>query len=365
MLFELYLIEIRAISLLQFYLSLSLSVIILVFNFYLKDSKKDFELYNASIFDTVLFSLVFFVLGGSRNYYHELFIVFPLMSFIYLNKKNFLKLLILSFLLYFMQKLSFFPFSPRYDFVDPVYLFGSFVVLSLLLLKIKESEIEEIIRLISEKEKINKDFEYIGSMTSILCHRIGTPLNILRLKVDRIKKGKFKEDELSFVVEAQDEIEQLIREIRDNSLLYSKKNLISTVNLKELVNKIIGNIDTMCFKLNIENYFVESNESILEASLKDLIKNSLEAGATLVEISTHKENKSSKLQLIISDNGKGFSEEYFANCEVPYFSTKNNSNLGIGLYNLRNYMRILGGELILKNSIDGACVILEFWESEN
>lgn len=365
MIFELYLIEIRAISLFQFYLSLLLSVIILVFNFYLKDSKKDFELFNASVCDTFLFSLVFFVLGGSRNYYYELFIVFPLMSFIYLNKKNFLKLLILSFFLYFIQRLSFFPFSPRYDFIDPVYLFGSFVVLSLLLLKIKESEIEDIIRLVSEKEKLNKDFEYIGSMTSILCHRIGTPLNILRLKVDRIRNGKFKEEELDFVIEAQDEIEQLISEIRNNSLLYSNKNLISRINLKELVSKSIESTQEISLNLNLDEYYIESNELILEASLKDLIKNSLEAGATLVEISTYKENKGAKIQLIISDNGKGFSEEYFANIERPYFSTKNNSNLGIGLYNLRNYMRILGGELILKNSKDGACVILEFWESKN
>lgn len=361
MLFELYLIELRSISLVQFYLSLSLAVIILIYNFYLKDAHREFDLLKMSLLDTFLFGVIFFVLGGSRNYYQELFIVFPLMSFIYLDKKSFFQLLIVAVVLYFLLALSFFPFSPRYDFIDPVYLFGGFVVLSLLLLKVKEAEVQGIIRLITEQEKINKDFEYIGSMTSVLCHRIGTPLNILRLKVDRIVSGKLKESELGFITEAQAEIEQLVNEIRQNSLLYSEKNLNTKVSLRELIYNL--NLDDVEFILNVDDVFIESNESILKAAMRDLIKNSVEAGATKVSVSTKRESKN-KIQLFVVDNGTGFSEDYFQNIDRPYFSTKNNSNLGIGLYNLRNYMRILGGKLLLKNVEEGACVVLEFWEYE-
>ena len=64
------------------------------------------------------------------------------------------------------------------------------------------------------------------------------------------------------------------------------------------------------------------------------------------------------VNLLLRDNGPGFSEQALAHAREPFFTTKTSTQgLGLGLAICETLMRALGGELLLSNHPDGGALI--------
>lgn len=69
----------------------------------------------------------------------------------------------------------------------------------------------------------------------------------------------------------------------------------------------------------------------LSLHLLDLLQNSIEAGASKIEIKIDEDFKTDVLALEVSDNGRGMSEEQIAKVLDPFYTTRTTRHIGLGL----------------------------------
>jgi len=69
----------------------------------------------------------------------------------------------------------------------------------------------------------------------------------------------------------------------------------------------------------------------LSLHILDAMQNSLEAGATLIELTIEEDLKADRLTITVRDNGHGMAEEQLARIADPFFTTRNTRHVGLGI----------------------------------
>ncbi len=69
----------------------------------------------------------------------------------------------------------------------------------------------------------------------------------------------------------------------------------------------------------------------LSLHILDALQNSLEAGATLVELVIEEDLAADRLTIIIRDNGRGMTEAQLAHVTNPFFTTRKTRKVGLGV----------------------------------
>ena len=87
----------------------------------------------------------------------------------------------------------------------------------------------------------------------------------------------------------------------------------------------------------------------LSLNILDVAKNSVSAGASLIEI-TLDEDANGMLTLKINDNGCGMSEETLRGVTDPFYTTRKTRKVGMGLPLLKMAAEQTGGELKIVSS---------------
>ena len=189
-----------------------------------------------------------------------------------------------------------------------------------------------------------------------LAHEIKNPLTPIQLIIDRLNskfsnllsekdKSNFNEN-LKIVNKQIKQIENLINEfsdfarmpkpilkehdivkiINENIFLMSELDNSVKINLKTYQPRINLRCDSEQFNRIFTNLFKNSIESLNEKSLKN------PNFSKKIDIEILK--KDDYIQLIVNDNGVGFSNKNFNDLLKPYFTTKRNgSGLGLPIVN--------------------------------
>ena len=89
----------------------------------------------------------------------------------------------------------------------------------------------------------------------------------------------------------------------------------------------------------------------LSLNILDVVKNSVRAGASLIEISLVTDDDGI-LTITISDNGCGMSEEVMKSVTDPFFTTRTTRKVGLGLPLLKMAAEQTGGTLTLSSSTE-------------
>jgi hypothetical protein len=69
----------------------------------------------------------------------------------------------------------------------------------------------------------------------------------------------------------------------------------------------------------------------LSLHILDALENSLEAGATLIELVIEEDLAADWLTIAIRDNGRGMSEDQLARINDPFFTTRSTRHVGLGI----------------------------------
>ncbi|MFC2097700.1 PAS domain-containing sensor histidine kinase [Bacteroidota bacterium] len=113
------------------------------------------------------------------------------------------------------------------------------------------------------------------------------------------------------------------------------------------------NIKTIV-RVNPVNLVLHADKKLLEQLIINLIKNSIEAlegkKESIIQLSSFK-TIDEKIQIQVSDNGKGIMEELIDDIFIPFFTTKK-AGSGIGLSLSRQIMRLHGGRIIVHSEPD-------------
>ncbi|MEP9378497.1 ATP-binding protein [Aquabacter sp. CN5-332] len=104
-----------------------------------------------------------------------------------------------------------------------------------------------------------------------------------------------------------------------------------------------------------------SGEAIIsDPALKQVIfnvfDNALEASPDWVGVAVRRQ--ADELIVDVRDAGPGFAEQMLAEFGKPYRSSKNRPGGGLGLFLVVNVVRKLGGRVLARNEVKGACVTL-------
>ncbi len=69
----------------------------------------------------------------------------------------------------------------------------------------------------------------------------------------------------------------------------------------------------------------------LSLNILDIAENSISAGATLIEITISENEIKNKLGIVITDNGKGMSQEFLKTVADPFSTTRTTRKVGMGI----------------------------------
>jgi signal transduction histidine kinase len=89
----------------------------------------------------------------------------------------------------------------------------------------------------------------------------------------------------------------------------------------------------------------------LSLHLVDIIQNSLDAGASIVEVEINEDSSDDILELIVRDNGSGMSEEVVKKVKDPFYTSRKTRKVGLGLSLLEAACIRCDGNLTVKSSV--------------
>lgn len=93
----------------------------------------------------------------------------------------------------------------------------------------------------------------------------------------------------------------------------------------------------------------------------DIAENGIAAGADRVKISIFEESGTALLTVVISDNGRGMSEEELKKASDPFFTSRTTRRVGLGIPLFRQHAEMTGGELkIASKKGEGTVVTATF-----
>jgi len=86
----------------------------------------------------------------------------------------------------------------------------------------------------------------------------------------------------------------------------------------------------------------------LSLHILDIAENSVRAGANLVQININEDVEEDLLVIEIEDNGRGMNSDELQRAKDPFFTTKNNKKVGLGLSLFSEAARMANGNLEIK-----------------
>lgn len=219
--------------------------------------------------------------------------------------------------------------------------------------KIYEREIEQI-----------KQFALLGELAAGLAHDIKNPLmsirgcaRILEKKLSHEPKCK---EFIEPVIYEVDRIDEKIKQMLSYSFI-TQEELYSLLDINEVLEKCFNVVSfhKESKYINIEKKFskdlplIRGNNVQLQQAFLNILFNAVQAieveGSIYIE--SHNVEKKKRVLVIISDNGKGMSNEEMNRIFQPFYSTKSRGT-GLGLSIVKRVIEKCGGQIIVNSKLD-------------
>ena len=200
-----------------------------------------------------------------------------------------------------------------------------------------------------------KQFEVFTRLSAYMVHDLKNVAAELELLARNAEKHKgnpaFIEDAFETVDNAAGEIKRLLEQLR-NRRSQTEKRII--VDLGDLVQDIIRRKQTQSPQLHLEMpdavYFVAAEKDRLANVLGHLIDNAQQATGEKGVIEVTVASKASMHIVKIQDNGHGMDADFIqTRLFKPFDTTKGNAGMGIGMYESREFVHHLGGDIAVES----------------
>jgi putative PEP-CTERM system histidine kinase len=196
-----------------------------------------------------------------------------------------------------------------------------------------------------------KQFEVFTRLSAYMVHdlkNIAAELELVsRNAKTHINNPDFIEDAFGTVDNAAGDIKRLLDQLRNRRAQTEKRVIL---DLCELVPTVIagkqGSLPKPTFEAACSTCLVTAEKDRLANVLAHLIENAQQAtgeeGSVVVSLNTE-----GSMQVVeISDDGVGMDAEFVRNrLFKPFDTTKGNAGMGIGMYESREFIRLLGGDI--------------------
>ncbi|PEW04634.1 two-component sensor histidine kinase [Bacillus cereus] len=245
-------------------------------------------------------------------------------------------------------------------------------------------EVNEVLNsLVKMKDELNDSLRTQWDMETnrreqiaALAHDIKTPLTILRGNAELLNESMLDSDQKKcseHILKSVDEMEMYMKSLLDITKCEEGTSLqFKQIDLHDFIRNIMEEsaICVLDKQLNlikkIEDIpnFIQADEATLKRAIMNVMMNAIEYSPARGDLMFSVETISEKVQFIVEDSGRGFTEEMSSATEQFYRGDKSRNSKnhhGIGLYIAKNFAKQHGGNLYLSNSkqLCGAKVVLE------
>ncbi|VAW53736.1 Two-component system sensor histidine kinase [hydrothermal vent metagenome] len=208
-----------------------------------------------------------------------------------------------------------------------------------------------------------KQFEVFSRLSAYMVHdlkNIAAELELIAINAKKhTSNPEFVKDAFGTVENAADDIKRLLMQLRNRRAEKEKKVL---VDLIELVTEVVKSKQHIlpAPQLRVESgaALVPLEKGRLMNVLAHLIENAQQATSPRGEIILTLSKVKDMRVIEIKDSGQGMDNEFIRNrLFKPFDTTKGNAGMGIGMYESREFIRQLGGDIYVKSKPEKGTII--------
>jgi nitrogen fixation/metabolism regulation signal transduction histidine kinase len=205
-----------------------------------------------------------------------------------------------------------------------------------------------------EKTRIQAMETAWRDIARVMAHEIKNPLTPIQLTLDRIQEKIDNETAISlpdlskFVNRINAQVESLERLVNDfRSFAREPEPQLREINLSAFIKPVTDDLEET-IKTSIQgDATVMIDPRLFERVLLNLWKNSIDAGATRMNVTI--ESHDQDVALAITDNGSGIPEEHLQKVWIPYVTFKKGGT-GLGLPVVKRIIESMNGTITLASS---------------
>ncbi len=331
-------------------------------------------------FDILQISLLIAINGGYTNPFIFIILAPLAISATYLSIKKILMILSLAlvcFAIIFNVYLEL-PEDIRPIFNDN-YLLGImislltssiFMVFYLYYFSLNYKKTQTAYQLASTQLQNEKELLKIGGLAAAAVHELGTPLNTINLIVNDFEQdanliNKYSND-IDILKEQLDRCKKILKDLSTNPQSKKLSSEVTDMSLDAYVQSLVEKYQKNFNSINMDYRYDEQSKNILisitpelNIAMNNIINNAISfANKNILIIS---EVLMDHYIIKIKDDGLGFDKKFIANFGKPFYSTRSNNtlNMGLGLFITKQMIENLNGNVEVINN-NGAEVILKW-----
>ena len=246
-----------------------------------------------------------------------------------------------------------------------------FLVFYLYYFSLNYKSTQKAYELASKQLQDEKELLKVGGLAAAAVHELGTPLNTINLIIgdfdqDQQLQKKYGNDIDTLKVEL-DRCKAILKELSTNPESKEISNEISNMSLDAYVQSLSEQFRSNYKAIDIDYRSDDNSKNIniqitpeLNIAMNNIIKNAISFAEK--EILIISESEGSQYTIKIRDDGPGFDKKFIANFGKPFYSSRPEKgiNMGLGLFITKQMIENLNGEILVQNN-NGAEVTL-LWQ---
>jgi putative PEP-CTERM system histidine kinase len=200
----------------------------------------------------------------------------------------------------------------------------------------------------------SRQFEAYNRLTAFMMHDLKNSVAQLQLIVANAPRHKhnpeFVDDAIETIDNTVDRMTRLIEQLRQSATSAPLQSIRFDDLIRNAVDRCSLRTPAPDLQLPDGPLFVKADRQRLSAVLEHVIRNAQDA-APAGTVSIKVDSTADKALIVVTDTGNGMDPEFVRERLFrPFDSTKGSKGMGIGAYQTREYVQMLGGKVEVQSS---------------
>jgi len=231
----------------------------------------------------------------------------------------------------------------------------------------KNTDLEKTVKLLNETQRqlvLKEKLASVGEMAAGIAHEINNPTSVLIGNLDLLVRdlgdaAKPVEEDIELIVQQVDRIRHIVNSLLQFARPERSLGNVSTINVNDVVKNAVtlvrhaaeGKKIRFGISTRAKNR-IRINEYELEQVIINLVLNAIRIVENNGQVSIDAMDSSEGgIQIDITDNGPGISEEDASKLFDPFFTTNPHGNSGLGLSISYGIIRRYNGEISVESVV--------------
>jgi two-component system sensor histidine kinase RegB len=365
------------------FLSILLNIILEFYKFYIQ-RLNNFWASLSILYDLIQLSFLLYLTGGLTNPFSILILVPTTIAVTFLSKRSSVVIASVSIFMLSILAIKHYPLPGPAIVLPKHYLLGLWASLTIGIIflgnyaysiTIEDRKRSKAFDNLEKALSRERELKSLGGLAAAAAHELATPLGTITLVIEDLKKQLGKNPKFKNDVELlNSQIKRCKVILKDLSTDPNKQDsFIENVTFKNLIQEIIfsfeipKNKNIKILDRQLENNFMVTRKIELIYAMRNIIDNAIKFAEKKIEIEVL--NKDKKIELNVSDDGIGFSQDIVQKLGEPYVKSslvaKNKRGLGLGIFISKTLLERTGAKVLFKKSNLGGALVNIIWKESS